>query len=457
MYIKILYILLFTWIGMHALGAQVYYVAPGGASQLSTNINAPGSLDFAAANAGPGDTVWVKAGNYGALNLEFQHSGTAGQPIAFIGYHQQPGDLDSTHVPQNINTYTGGNYASKFPTLDGGNRATAGTAIKLYRQYICLKNFHITNYQHGIDVWNGLHTKLENIVGAQFGNTNEYYNGKGITVGNSSECIISNCFIYNAAAEDISLYSSGSGISRKNILRHCKVFCDDNSTTHSSTDYYIYVTAIGNAASSENLIEHCYIERVGNLIHTGHGYTFIAKENASNKNNTVRNSVSENIIQLVLIRGPETRDSLFTELKSTNGASGRHNRFDKIEIQGNSWLEDAGAAAIVFYMDTTIVLGYPFSAKHNTFSNCRFHNCPVGISLFYYMSPTGASHSADSNQIVNCSFVNTDPVIDGAFVTNQRQNQGNAFINCIIFGYNKYELQPSGWASSVPSNLIFEN
>lgn len=123
---KILYILLFTWIGMHALGAQVYYVAPGGASQLSTNINAPGSLDFAAANAGPGDTVWVKAGNYGALNLEFQHSGTAGQPIAFIGYHQQPGDLDSTHVPQNINTYTGGNYASKFPTLDGGNRATAG-------------------------------------------------------------------------------------------------------------------------------------------------------------------------------------------------------------------------------------------------------------------------------------------------------------------------------------------
>ncbi len=440
---------------------QVYYVAPGGAALLSTNINAPGSLTFAVANAVAGDTVWVKTGNYGALNLEFQNSGTATNPIQFIGYKNTIGGIDSSAIPTSIAAYTTGNYSADFPTLNGVNRAVSGTAIKLYQQHVKIKNFHILNYQHAIDVWGGQNTEIENIVVAYLGNTSVYYNGYGISIGNSSNSTIKYCFVYNSAAEGIKVYSSGNGISTGNLISKCSVFCDDNSTQYSSTDYYIYMSSLNNAISTGNVLEYCHVERVGNLTHTGHGYSFITYGTASTNNNTIRNCINENVGQLVLIRGPETTNNHFTKLKSTNGgihiSSGKSNLFEKIEINGNNWTAEAHAAPIVFYMDTLSVPGYPRSAIHKIFSNCLFKDCPVGISLSYYMGTSGGSYAADSNKIINCTFAITDTNINSSFVTNQRANNGNTLINCIISGYKKYELQPTHWASSQPTLLNFEN
>lgn len=58
------------------------------------------TLTYAFANAVAGRQHYVKAGNYGAIELVSSSSGTALNPIKFIGYTTTPGDIIATSWPK---------------------------------------------------------------------------------------------------------------------------------------------------------------------------------------------------------------------------------------------------------------------------------------------------------------------------------------------------------------------
>lgn len=454
--------------------SQVYYVAPGGTAALSTNINAPGSLTFAVANAVAGNTVWVKAGNYGALNLVFQNSGTAQNPIQFIGYRNNIGDIDSTQIPTTIPAYLTGSYSGNnavFPTLDGINRATAGLAMQLYGvNYVTIRNFHITRYNFGLGTWNSGYLNFENIICAYIGNPNNSYNGVAISISNTSYSSARHCFVYNAAAAGISVVSSSAAPTNYNVINRCRVICDDTVGVAygPATDYYFVLGSTGKFDAEYNEISDCYAERVGNLDHGGHGFAVVnydydsLNDAGKTRYNTIKNCTSVAIRSLLHLRGKETEYNTFSSCTSYAGGEepggiaitdSRYNTFDKIEtnIYKNSVSNYYFYYPVVFYKYPTYSPGYPLSAVGNVFTNCLF-KALGGVGFGYYENGTFAA-SADSNRFVNCTFVNTDTAVASGFILAQRLNNGNSFENCIISGYQNY----MAWQSSQSSSLTYEN
>jgi len=458
--------------------AQVYYVAPGGASMLSTDINTPGSLVYAVANTTAGDTVWVKAGNYGDLNLIFANSGTIFNPIVFIGYKNVINDLDSTHVPTSNVDYLSGNFSGSnpdFPTIDGIDRATAGLAMQLYNvSHITIKNFHIQNYNWGILTWAAQHLNFENIICAYLGDPNAYYNGAAIGIISTSNSAVRNAFVYNAAAEGIKVMASSAGPASFNLLYRCRVFCDDTSApqpypTGPGTDYYFALGSTGSFNTEHNQIVDCHAERVGNVVHHGHGFAVLNWGNGGKtRYNTILNSTTRAIRGLFVLRGQDTKYNHFEACSSYagEGAPGsigitcaRYNTFDKIKT--HIYADDVWwyyyNYSVNFYKDTVYSPGYALSAKGNTFSNCLFQSVG-GIGFGYYMSGTG-DYPADSNTFVNCTFVNPDSSAkNNSFILSQRLNTATSFVNCIISGYANYMDSQSTHASPISyENCCFFN
>ena len=79
--------------------ATVYYVATNGSNVNPGTQALPWSITYAFSTAASGDTVYIKAGNYGAVNLVVQNGNTA-----FIGYTNNPGDLSWINQPDSLDT-----------------------------------------------------------------------------------------------------------------------------------------------------------------------------------------------------------------------------------------------------------------------------------------------------------------------------------------------------------------
>ena len=124
-------------------GDNVYYVTTTGKSSNNGSSEALAwSIQYAFSTAKAGDIVYIKAGNYGALNLTTSNSGTTSNLIKFIGYTSTPGDL----VSNNGSTFNYGDKldSSKMPLLSG---ELGKTAITIQNNYVQLENFQITKHQ----------------------------------------------------------------------------------------------------------------------------------------------------------------------------------------------------------------------------------------------------------------------------------------------------------------------
>ncbi|MBK7150055.1 MAG: hypothetical protein IPH78_14910 [Bacteroidetes bacterium] len=95
-----------------------------------------------------------------------------------------------------------------------------------------------------------------------------------------------------------------------------------------------------------NEISDCYIERVGTVVHPGHGYTVFNYDNDPNNNmgktryNSIKNCTSVAIRTLFHLRGKETESNHFSACTSFAGGNetgaiavtdAKYNTFDKIE------------------------------------------------------------------------------------------------------------------------------
>ncbi|RRQ48836.1 hypothetical protein DZC72_14310 [Maribacter algicola] len=398
-------------------GANVFYVtANGSAGNNGKSESAAWSLAHAFANAKAGDYVHIKAGNYGGQQLSINRSGSAGNPIVFMGYKNTPGDI----VASQGSTFSYGDQANaaEMPLLDANN---TGEGIKIGGSYVELQNFQVKDYSKGIQV-TGNHVLLDNVVVLDMGNQNvSGYDGFGIHIMNTNNCLVQNSYIENATAEAFKIYGGGN-----NQVRYLEVRSDN---IPNPTGYYILLTNTAN-----NVVEDSRVERAPGLSHPGHG--LVCKWNS--KNNVFRrcetkytnvemnfSDVTGNLYEDIKIIG-QGRDHYEGHVEFRNGANNNTIRnivisdvsyafsFSDIDdgftpspdtdapnagfnnsIQ-NATVENAGA---IFRALPSYTIGGDINAfmRNNTFENCAFNNYSVLANLLM---------RNEGNAFINCSFKN---------------------------------------------------
>ncbi len=271
--------------------AQEFYVTTSGTSDKDGRSEEEAwNIEHAFATAKAGETVWIKAGNYGNKNLTISVSGTNSNPIRFIGYNTTPGDISSCfgstfeYTPgahPNLNNELDGNT---MPLLEGDFSTSndSNIGLKITGNFVRLENFQVTKYYNINLISSGQYNILKNIVSTQCGSfTNKAYKGKALIVG-GDHSELHNSIVINAAAEGITI---AGGDEQKHSYN--KVYSDH---TVNPTDYYYLITlgtsgGVVNPADS-NVIEDVYVERVGALDHYGHGIC----HKVASINNTVSNA-----------------------------------------------------------------------------------------------------------------------------------------------------------------------
>lgn len=458
--------------------SQNYYVAVGGNNVLSTSQQAPGDLVYTALNAPKNATIYVKAGNYGSVNVV-----VGSDSISLIGYNNTPGDISSNNIPTTTSQFYSNNY-NNFPTLDGNDKTSGGYAIySSGKDGVLIKNFYIKNYA-GATSTAGDGNIYENLIADGFGNPQSFYHGWGYShYGNYNE--VKNCFLLNAGAQGITVKGN------YNLVEDSYVFADD-TTAYAPTDYYILVTA--NSSTSEakyNKVRNCKVERIGNLKHSGHGLcltTFYIHQSCSTNGycynpiykddmvqyNTIENCTSINIGEPVLLRGAGVQNNKINRVVSENyggltiTSGAKFNTFTNCLIKDPYYREDSTSSSIYFnagveffasgWGDTTdqnvnyTAQGtYPWEqavcGEGNKFINCVFQNVGVGINLSSYsefydnngnpVDREGRKIVKD-NDFVNCTFVGRSDSLGYLFMA-MRGNEGNRMINCIINNFPHYE------------------
>lgn len=404
-----------------------YYISTTGSNSYSglSQTNAWRTITYAASTSSPvtaGDTIYVKAGNYGQEYVNFDKSGAAGKPIVFLGYQTTPGDSPNL----NFKMGTALN-ASLMPLLDGRDRSTVKIGMDFSgRSNIIVKNFQITNYGYGVNTGNASYLTLDNIITMYTGDIVDSYAGRGIQFGSfgtysSNYNTISNCIVVNSAAEGLSINGSN------NTVTNCKVYCNEGvqgSGNNAATDYYIIV------CGNNNKLDGCYAERIGDLAHYGHGIGL----KANCQNNLVVNCTAVNMSEDFYVRHRGVKNNTFRNctcirgygLVVRDGAS--NNIFEECVV-------DSVEGGLRF-LDTSEDGGAQYAGRGNLFRNNIIKNADYGI----YFDSYDQVSLVDSNTIVNCVF---DKI--GYLFRCDKESKSISFTNTIVtnvktFTSGKYSL-----------------
>lgn len=374
--------------------AATYHVSPTGSDTNPGSLAQPWlTLTHASAECAPGDTLFVKSGSYNE-EVEFTTSGTAGDPIVFIGYMNFPGDAPPVLVnaPDPYAAFLPGD----MPTFDGGDRAN-GVGFDLRdTEHLVLRNFQIRNYAYGLIAGaSGSpmgHIALENVNVMSIGNVSASYSGYGILFGSmgtrfSDNNTVTDCLVVNSASEGISVNGD------HNTVSGCMVYCNED-VANASMDYYVIVTG------SYNTFTDCHIERLPDLSHNGHGFT--AKTNAEQvvddglpypaiaaEYNEFRNCTAVNLGESFCVRHRTARYNLFAHCTAYGTHTGAN---------GSS----SGEGNCVVIRD---------GASDNTFDGCVAQDCSSAIRFLDTVEdgdtgPNPPGHPGNGNRIINSVFVN---------------------------------------------------
>jgi len=427
-------IILTISISTNLIAQDVYFVSTNGnnsndGTTISTSWR---TITYAASSASPvssGDTVYIKAGDYGNEYVIFETDGTAANQITFEGYQTVPGDNPDLEWE-----YGDPLNANIMPLLDGGDRTTGKGIILKNRENIIIKNIQIKNYQIGLGASGAHNLNIDNIITMNFGDINEAYDGKGIVFGSlASDNTIKNCSVLNAAAEGISIISGNN-----HHLINCRVYADDNSTGYkSATDYYIHVNG------NDNIIEDCYIERIGNLDHVGHGIDL----KYDCENNLIINCISKGMSTSGFqLRHRGVQNNVIENCIAINCGYAIRDGASYNTIK-NCKTIDAPYSAILFY-DTSEDGGAQYTGRYNVFENCIFQNTQGSVINFLHYDQLSP---ADSNTFVNCVFDGGDYLFNV-----DRENYDNKMINCIVTNMQNYYRTAYKQDIEYPLNFDFE-
>ncbi len=429
-----------------------YYVSTfGNSSNNGLSPSSPWSLAHAFNVAKAGDVVYVKAGNYGNLQLRTNNTGNSGSPIKFIGYTNNPGDVASS----NGSTFNYGENlnAGKMPLLQSYN--SQGTAITLHDRFIHVENFQITGYAVGIQTINlATNATIKNVIITNVGNQSSAssYTGVGFKI-ESNNALLENCFVLNAGAEAFNL--SDSDYSRVN---NCKVYANNNSNP---TDYYFLLTG----GTNNTIVENSYAEREAYLSHGGHGFDM--KDLATN--NTFRNCTAKRTNFELNFSGVKYNTIVDCAIYGVNTSSGNWHSVMAIfngannNLIKNMYIQDTWAAISWADYDDGFVgpggdrdevsLGYD-----NTFDGIVVKNTNRLLNIG---GGNQFAAAAKRNKLINCRVDNFEFVAvthyrtEGIVIQNCNFSNGRNLVVEAIGQYLPYSKFNVSWINNSWSNVSF--
>lgn len=432
--------------------ATEYYVSINGSDSNDgrSENTAWKTITYAAKKAKAGDIVWIKSGDYGNENVIIKNSGRIGLPISFIGYKNTPGDITSMYYTYAKNKPLD---PKEMPLLDGKDRSKFMRGIDLTsRSYIIIKNIQITNYSILVKAGGKTHNiTFDNIIGKSAGNYDAVTTNQGSGYAflfdddDAYNNTFTNCIAINATSVNFRIYGSD------NIMDNCQSYCDegtrnDNTGIQASTDYFIVIRG------NNNVVRNCYVERVGNLVHTGHGIS-LKSVGVQTENNLVENCTIVNVKGAIEARHRQVKNNTFRNITingwptpSVNGGivihdGANYNTFEKIKIDGTG-------EAFRWY-ETSEDGGVQENGHHNIFKNIIVNN--VGTLVYSGELSVNARRIISNNTFENCTFVNIQNVYNGLMSFDNT----NSLKNCIFYKVSNYKHKHSkstfSWTESYNS------
>lgn len=421
----------------NAAGGTEYFVATtGNNTNDGLSVGAPKqTIQSALALAQPGDTVWVKAGNYGAQTISTVRAGTQSAPIRIKGYQTTPGDAPkyATVADATIGTrsvWVAGSYSansSLMPVLDAGSRENSTFGVTFSHPHVQVSGLTILRHFFGVYV-NAANCRIDDIYTAEHGASTQSYSGYGVSCAlNSANYLVArNVWVVNANAEGIK--TAGD----YNDWENCGVTCDNTSVvlgdaTAGPSDYYFVVHG------SHNSVRKVWLHRLVNLGHGGHGLDVKAALGKPAEHNVFDGFVVNNM----------------------HGAAIEANRFD---CRYNTW------------RNGRINGGYGILAREgahdNVFENIAFHPGDQTLDLIFRVINGGEESAANvsaggggaRNNTVRNVTVNANVSRLLAFnenYSNPMQASGNIFDNWQVNGSVTTQVVLAASAGVVgPTNII---
>ena len=389
-----------------AAGAAIFYVSTSGSDDAGGTApdTAWRTIGKAVASAGPGDTVYIRAGSYGRETITFPRSGTAAAPIVFRGYRDSPGDSP-------VSSYQVGDPSlnpADMPLLDGGDKT--GTALYLEgRQYIEIHNLAIQAFEAGVNTYGNDHITLENLTVINCNPAGTAYVGVGIKVSGNFNTV-RGCTVTDAGAENLMLYGS------HNLAENCRSYgySDDNAT-----DYYLNVAPGPDGTGDYNVVRGCLAHRVNDLSHGGHG---IGTKGDTRYNQFVDCEAINFAGEDFLVRHSGSAYNEFTRCVARGGTGivirdGAHDNTFR-----DCRLLDVGVGVQTF---DSAEDGFHGAGFRNLIVDSIFTNAETMIDLDPFGNPDSAAFN--DNRFVNCNFVHATNLI-----TPGHESSRNVFTNCIF-------------------------
>jgi hypothetical protein len=397
-------------------GGSTYYVTTNGSdSNDGTSEATPWrTLAYAAANVIAGDTVHIKAGDYGNEVVVFGHSGTSNAPIRFEGYRISPGDVSS---PAYFDLHQAGGppppvlSSSAMPLFNGRLDLSA-------RAYVEARHFQI-NGGAGVYMSGGDHVVIDNYLSDGCDRAVEVYQATAVT--------LLNCQVKNAATYPFHIRGS-SQVWIEN--------CTSRGVT-TDADYHFIIEGYDGLNVQGNTIRHCYAEGDADGVH-GIG---IKAETCFG--NTIEDCVARNFSNNFYVRHHNVYSNTFRSCTAYGGVNGfvardgaHANRFIACATMGSPMAFTCYDSS----EDKTEGSNQgknTFSAEGNVFTNCTFQNASQYAIRF---DDVAHDSPAANNSFDHCTFDG-----GGTLILHQTSNNySNRIHNSVIRGYGACEAYDGG-------------
>jgi parallel beta-helix repeat protein len=380
------------------------------------------TIRHAVEQARAGDTVFIKAGNYGAELMKVGHSGTEDKPIVFEGYREKPGDRP---FPK----YKPGDKPNPtlMPTLTGKE---TGTGIYLRnKKNIQFRNIAISRYGFGLFALDCERIVLDQVFSTDCYKKEGHSYGVGFYFIGCPHSIIRDCVVADASGDNI------VGL-RSNFLliENCRTY-GTVEDKNQRPDYYIVIGDSSDCVIRNCLAHNLYPENGG-----GHGIG-IKDQAAKGRGYPRPHSTNNKIVNCTVINSGE---SLYAAHEA------HHNEFIDCTIQSDwrncSWTWMQG-------------INVRDGAHHNVFRNCRIEGSRYAVVLHDTvegpMRGDGKPRpqTTRNNSFINCTFSNVQ------FGFEIWSTENNLFRNCIFSGVDAFMFQFTGTHTrqNVMANCILTN
>ena len=361
------------------------------------------TLQEATQNASAGMTIWIKSGNYGDTRITLSRSGTASNPIKYIGYRNSIGDITSNYYDYGVSWST-----SQMPTLTGSSTTSGNYGITISGDYFILRNIQATNHNRSIYGGSGSPDHFiidrfnvkDNYHSTQAGPTGIHLlNNSGLNNFRILNTTLINCSMAGIAAQ-------GANVTF-NLIDGIKSY-NNQTGTKERQDYHISING------DHNIIRNCYVENFNNTETNGstHGIGIKGAGRIPNEYNLIEKSTAVNNQEGFYFRNYGCNYSVIKDCVVKNNGAASYNDRGGVWLWGgvnNNVIERVSVSDVDYGIGIRDNEGEDYLndasvGDNNIIRNSTFNNVKYAI----YSTSTLANANFDNNKILNCTFHNAE-------------------------------------------------